>query len=171
MRQAQAELGAQNASLGVLRDEVAQEALGLRTWLGETRGAIELIYASSVSEFGVMKTGLQDIERAFIELKGEQAQAVSRVGTMESYIDYRVQAAIDKYMQNPGSASAPAPDLVPPPGLSARQAPARAAQPDPLQASAHDPWRAGGGERSSHGDNAWWGWRAGAGRQLASRPP
>ena len=71
---AQGELGAQSASLGVLRDEVAQEGLGLRFYLGETRDTIELSYASSRSEFDAVTAGFQDIEKAYSELMGQAGE-------------------------------------------------------------------------------------------------
>ena len=55
------QLGAQDASLAVLRDDVAQDALQVRAHLAEAEGAMELLYANTRGEFNNAKGVIDEL--------------------------------------------------------------------------------------------------------------
>ena len=66
--QARAEFENQGVSLLTLRSEVQQEALAARQFLGETRLAVEQLYAGAQGEFAPLQQAAQESRQALTDL-------------------------------------------------------------------------------------------------------
>ena len=92
LEQARQEFQAQRDSLSILWDEVSQEALGTRAYPGDTREAIEVLYASAKSEFETVRGYIDDtVQRqpAMWEEIGEMFMGRFAEDTTKTQLDLR----------------------------------------------------------------------------------